>query len=620
MKQISEGSVSYTVPEVGVFFNPTQVFNRDMSVAVISNFISLFRRELTDKYERIQRLHPDATGVQGERGAAVQQPAGSDAMPKVSDPPGPQRPIPSSTDPVDTSTHLFRILDALSASGLRALRYSRELDPSNQYWVVANDIKESAVREIKKNHAQNPPAPCCAKFEVRASDCNLLMQEAMRDGQYFDVVDLDPYGSPMPFADSAILALRNGGLLAASATDLRLLCGGQDDECVVRYNASPATAKSWCHEGAIRIVLGSLAVAAARSKAVIQPLLSFFHAHYLRVFVRVWKQYKGPLSSRCKNLSQVFFCPTCELYEERNLLNRVLDISGVVCPFCGSRYRVAGPMWTGPIHDDAFLSAFKVDIPGSGAVLKTASQLHAHIAYAAAENSLPPLVYSVPVLSKCFRMHTPQTVAIASALESLGFTVGPAHTLPGGLKTTAPRKAVLSVMYVFYCLYRVALERRGPPGREAKRRPPTQQEAGEPEVANSQVGEETGDDHLLMSVSDSPPPLSTRQERRASPRVFSDAVLDSLPKYRLHGEQLMHFYSRYYRGTPDDGVLQSFKQFYGDYDAFGPEVPILDFCFEGGQSLKWFVRQTKAEDGNYTKRVPQFLPNPEKAWGPKKMQ
>ena len=46
-----------------------------------------------------------------------------------------------------------------------------------------------------------------------------------KESDKFDIVDLDPYGSMVPFLYSALKALRKGGLLCVTCTDTRVLCG-----------------------------------------------------------------------------------------------------------------------------------------------------------------------------------------------------------------------------------------------------------------------------------------------------------------------------------------------------------------------------------------------------------
>ena len=43
--------------------------------------------------------------------------------------------------------------------------------------------------------------------------------------QAYDVVDLDPYGTPAPLLDSALQCVADGGLLCCTATDMANLCG-----------------------------------------------------------------------------------------------------------------------------------------------------------------------------------------------------------------------------------------------------------------------------------------------------------------------------------------------------------------------------------------------------------
>ena len=44
-------------------------------------------------------------------------------------------------------------------------------------------------------------------------------------------VDLDPYGSPSVFLDSAVQSVIDGGILMCTATDMAVLCGGNGEVC-----------------------------------------------------------------------------------------------------------------------------------------------------------------------------------------------------------------------------------------------------------------------------------------------------------------------------------------------------------------------------------------------------
>ena len=75
----------------------------------------------------------------------------------------------------------------------------------------------------------------------------LLMYESRRKENRFDVIDLDPYGSPNQFLDGAVQSVADGGLLMITATDMAILCGNTPEKCFASYGAMPLKSKS-CHE------------------------------------------------------------------------------------------------------------------------------------------------------------------------------------------------------------------------------------------------------------------------------------------------------------------------------------------------------------------------------------
>ncbi|CAN0386038.1 unnamed protein product, partial [Ectocarpus sp. 8 AP-2014] len=61
-------------------------------------------------------------------------------------------------------------------------------------------------------------------------------------GGGWDFVDVDPFGSCLPFLEAAVGAVADGGVLAVAATDLAVLCGknkgGGRKRCLSQYRAS----------------------------------------------------------------------------------------------------------------------------------------------------------------------------------------------------------------------------------------------------------------------------------------------------------------------------------------------------------------------------------------------
>ena len=79
------------------------------------------------------------------------------------------------------------VADAMCATGSRSVRIANEVPGSE---VTANDISPSAMPYIQANIELNGLTNCRAN----CSNLHILFTE-----ESFDYVDLDPFGSPMPF-------------------------------------------------------------------------------------------------------------------------------------------------------------------------------------------------------------------------------------------------------------------------------------------------------------------------------------------------------------------------------------------------------------------------------------
>jgi tRNA (guanine26-N2/guanine27-N2)-dimethyltransferase len=114
-------------------------------------------------------------------------------------------------------------LEALAATGLRSVRYMKEIPNVKQ--LMANDIDPKAVELMTKNFEFNDIPR--EKYTATTEDAVFLMQKNKAEKKLFDVIDLDPYGSAIPFLDSALADLHTGGLLCVTFTDMAVLCARQ---------------------------------------------------------------------------------------------------------------------------------------------------------------------------------------------------------------------------------------------------------------------------------------------------------------------------------------------------------------------------------------------------------
>lgn len=132
---VKEGSAIVNLPK-GVFYNPVQEFNRDLTIAVMNYYAKIHLQEFIDKNTKL------ASNVQGE---SVIYPG-------------------------------LRILEALAASGLRSVRFANEVPMLSN--IVANDLDPEATQMIaenaKINKVEDIIRPSCA-------DAVKLMHDSVKD-------------------------------------------------------------------------------------------------------------------------------------------------------------------------------------------------------------------------------------------------------------------------------------------------------------------------------------------------------------------------------------------------------------------------------------------------------
>ncbi|KAF7803101.1 putative tRNA (guanine(26)-N(2))-dimethyltransferase 2 isoform X1 [Senna tora] len=167
---------------------------------------------------------------------------------------------------------------ALSASGLRSLRYAREVECIARLWLwtmtkLPLRRAEGTLNSTVQLHVQ--------KWSPILADARVYMLTHPKE---FDVVDLDPYGSPSVFLDSAVQSVVDGGLLMCTATDMAVLCGGNGEVCYSKYGSYPLRGK-YCHEMALRILLASIEIWRVCNVGQDDPLTQDKHSVYRLRFV-----------------------------------------------------------------------------------------------------------------------------------------------------------------------------------------------------------------------------------------------------------------------------------------------------------------------------------------------
>lgn len=324
----------------------------------------------------------------------------------------------------------INICDLFGGSGIRGVRYKNEIDGVGHVFI--NDISETANEYERHNVELNN----LKDIEIFQHDASMFLR--MHRGE-FDVIDIDPFGTPSPFLDSAGYCSRRNSLLCVTATDTSALCGTYKEPCIRKYNAKPYKSE-YCHETGIRILAGFVALTLAKYSKSIEVKLSHSTEHYMRLYIEVKKGSKK--SDEClKNIGYISHCKHC-LYREEN--KGLATSTPNICPECGEKLIQAGPLWLGEIQNEEFISNMIVE--SENKKLNTKEDVLKLLESCRIEAKSPATFYDVHKICKILKISAPKLDLVFGNLEKEGFEAVKTHFNPLGIKTNAPLKKIKEII------------------------------------------------------------------------------------------------------------------------------------------------------------------------------
>lgn len=313
----------------------------------------------------------------------------------------------------DVSVMLFRALemkglalDAMAATGARGTRIAHECP--GDYTMVINDRDSEAFQYIEANIQLNSLRNC------DASNQDLRCHLASR---VYDYIDIDPFGTPVPFVQAALQGLKRKGILAITATDTAPLAGTHAKKCMRRYMAKPLR-NMFGHETGLRILIGYLAREAAQLDKGIRPILCFYADHYFRCFLRVPEN----AAAAEESLSHLGYLSYDTVTHERSVHGE-------------PSARAHGPLWLGPLYDHEMLSRMT---PDEG--MQESARCAKYLELWRGELGTP-FFYENNELSSMLRTSPPELERIIDRMAAEG-KASRTHFSPTGFKTDLPLEDV----------------------------------------------------------------------------------------------------------------------------------------------------------------------------------
>jgi len=318
------------------------------------------------------------------------------------------------------------ICEPLTSTGIRGIRFATEIHGTQK--VLINDINEKAFKLAKHNIHLNQLQE---RITVKHKDANCLLSCHGAPRKRFDIVDLDPFGSPVPYLDSAIRALRNNGLLAATATDLAPLCGVHAKPCIRKYGGKPLRTE-YCHELAVRLLSGCIATLAAKHDIGVRIVFNHSTDHYIRVYAQIAYGAKKADES-IKNLGYILHCFNC--LHRKNTKNPFAE-HAEKCPECGSKMDYSGPLWLGKIFDKQFCELIAKE--NTRVAFKNSGKITKLLTLATDEAEAPATYYVLDKITNKIALPVPSLQVALQNLREKGFQAFPTHFSTRGIRTDAP--------------------------------------------------------------------------------------------------------------------------------------------------------------------------------------
>ena len=313
-----------------------------------------------------------------------------------------------------------KVCEPLSGSGVRGIRLALEVPGVNK--VVMGDLNPGAVKLGQENARINGIS---ILTDFRLLDANLLLSLHAYPGGRFDYVDIDPYGSPTSFLDNAIRATKNHGLLATTATDMAPLCGVNPNACLRKYGGMPLQG-GFCHEVAVRLLLGSMIRQGAIHEVAIKPIFSYYSDHYIRAFARC-DQGARKADKILNKMGYIHYCREC-LHREISKSNEISK-----CRFCGSSMKIGGPLYLGGVADEDFCEELLIQSKSSD----VEDRLIEIIPLIKEEIKFPPTFFIIDEICSRISSKSIPTEQALFSIEQAGYNVTRTHFHNRGIKTDA---------------------------------------------------------------------------------------------------------------------------------------------------------------------------------------
>ncbi len=320
----------------------------------------------------------------------------------------------------------YFFVEPLAGVGVRSIRFALEsqghgiandLDPLSYYYITRNIVLNKVFDRVKSyNH-----------------EANTLLNSLRSNGIIVDYIDIDPYGSPIPFIESTACAIAKEGLVAITATDTGPLNCSYPYTCLRRYGAY-CIKTDFSKEMGLRILIGSIIRKAASRDIAFKPIFSYYRDYYYRVYFTVSR--KATDANRL--VSKVGYIVYNEETHERIIIHSLDQL--VKKEFVGN---IIGPLWIGELGDRNFINKM-INLISELEYLDHTIKNFLETLYN--EYLIITPYYRLDILCSILRRNMPPINTVIKTIRDAGYQVYRTHFDPRGIKTNASYRELLNIL------------------------------------------------------------------------------------------------------------------------------------------------------------------------------
>jgi tRNA (guanine26-N2/guanine27-N2)-dimethyltransferase len=334
------------------------------------------------------------------------------------------------------------ICDAMCGAGVRGIRYLLESGVEGAH-VDFVDLNPAAIRSCIENIEINQVPTTSYATHVKEANA-FLFGRAVYEEDRFAVIDVDPFGNPMPYISGALKALRRvHGLLHVNATDLAVMTGVHYNATLRKYQVIPMRDVPHHAEISSRVLIGAIFRKAMEQDITIKPLFTIARRHFVKVIMERVSSIDRANADRQHNIGYLMQCRAC-----KDHFTITLDELQATreCHACKSqRIDHAGPLWIGELEDGEFCKTLELNFK-EFKYMQGKQETAKLIGLTANASGYPPGSHDLHEIAGSLGMSPPSMDVAIESLKSRGVVSARDAINPTAIKTRATRAEVAAMI------------------------------------------------------------------------------------------------------------------------------------------------------------------------------